>query len=185
MEVEVKSKVKNFPTLRRKLKAMGAKFGSVLNQTDRLFYPREAIKTKAQKSGDYLLRIRNEDGKHFLAYKGLTERKGVWVEYEFGIDNPQEARKLIEAMGFGLALILKKKRIPGKLGKIVFCLDQIKGLGDFIEMEIITGKGKSKEAQQKIMQIFSQLGIDKGDFVRIGYPQIILKRKGWRFTGEK
>jgi adenylate cyclase class 2 len=185
MEVEVRAKVKNFLTLRRKLKAMGAKFGSVLNQKDWLFYPKGAIKTKSQKSGDYLLRVRSENGQHFLTYKGLTERKGVWVEYEFGIDNPQEARKLIEAMGFGLALILEKKRIPGKLGKIVFCLDQIKGLGNFIEMEIITGKKKSKEAQQKIRQIFSQLGIDKGDLVRIGYPQIILKKRGWRFTGER
>ncbi len=185
MEVEVKAKVKNLSTLRRKLKAMRAQFGSVLNQKDWLFYHREAIKTKSQKSGDYLLRIRSENGKHFLAYKGLTERKGVWVEYEFGIDSPQEARRLIEAMGFGLALILEKKRIPGKLGKIVFCLDQIKGLGDFIEMEIITGKEKGKEAQQKIMQIFSQLGIDKRNFVRIGYPQIILKKRGWRFTGER
>ena len=185
MEVEVRAKIKNFPGLKRKLKAMGAKFGRVLNQKDLIFYPEEAIRKKAQKSGDIILRIRDENGKGFFGLKGLTDRKGVWLEHEFLVDNPREARAMIETLGFRRLITLEKKRVSGRLGKIIFCLDEIKSLGNYLEMEIITTRKRSQEAQEKIKKIFSRLGIDKRDFVRLGYPQIILKKKGWRFSGER
>jgi len=185
MEVEVRAKVKDPASLKRKLKRLGAKFGRDLAQKDWLFYSQEAIRTKKQRPGNFLIRIRSQNSKYFLALKGLTNRKGVWEEYEMAIDDPKQARKMVERMGLNLVLVFEKKRTPGKLGKIVFCLDQVKHLGSYLEMEIITTKERGKAAQQKIKEIFQKLGIDKKDTVRLGYPQIILAKKGWRFLGER
>ena len=100
MEVESKVRVSDFKEIRKKLLKMGASFGKEKTQKDTIF-KRKGEEYRPQGPGDFILRIRqNSEGRSSLTMKMLTERAGVRVEHETGIDNPEETRKLLLNAGF-------------------------------------------------------------------------------------
>jgi len=180
MEVEVKARVKDLAALKAKLESMGAKFGRTAQQRDSYFKPKGFDK-KPEGPGSWIVRIREDGSKRTLTLKALTEVLGAWKEYETGIDNSEQACKLLETMGLTNTFTLNKIRIYGKLGEFEVLLDDVKELGKYLEVALESDeKDKSRE---KILKLMKGIGVNEKDIEKRGYGEIMGEKLGHRFGG--
>ncbi len=179
MEVEIRAKVKDPKEIRRKLEAMGAEFGKEKKQVDYIF-KRKGEEKKEQKPGDFILRIRDSDKKTFT-FKALTDVTGAWEEYQTAIDSPEQMRKILEKIGFTNSLTMTKKRTQAKLDDFEVCLDNVKGLGPHIEVELQSED--KNEAKKRILELLGKMGINEGDVEHKGYVTLLFEKQGVKYKG--
>jgi len=178
MEIEARVKVENLELLRSKLKELGAQFGRKEKQSDVIFKPKGQEQV-VQKAGSYILRIRKTDSKTIFTFKALTEVAGSWVEHELEISSAEEMEKIILALGFVNSLEVHKEREHAQLGELNLCLDRVKELGDYLEVEIISEDVKL--GKQKMIQFLNELGYSENEIIHNGYVALLFKQKGVKF----
>jgi predicted adenylyl cyclase CyaB len=172
MEVEVKAKVDDLNGYREKLKEMGVVFGG------------PGFEKKINGPGDFIVRIRDHDGKYTLTSKTLTEVLGVWDEYETGIENPESVEKMLLLFGFVNAFNITKTREKGHLEGFEIILDDVKELGKFIEIAQETdNKEGNEEIRKRIIGLFSELGLSEDSLEKRGYGEILGAQMGVKFGG--
>ncbi|MEM5804620.1 MAG: class IV adenylate cyclase [Candidatus Aenigmatarchaeota archaeon] len=178
MEVETKFKTDDLEGLKKKLVKMGAKFSSPVSQVDD-YYRFKGGELDPQGPGSVLIRIRRQGSKAFLTTKELTSRAGVWVEHESEIADPAETEEMLKQLGLAKVFSITKARACGKLGEYGLCLDRIKELGDYLEVEVISGDAEG--AKKKIMSLMGKLGIAEKDVEHRGYAAIIFQGMGVKY----
>ncbi len=173
MEVEIRAQIKNRGNVEGKLKKLGAKLIKKTRQIDKYF---GEINLYRKIGYSFLMRVRDEGNKKFLAYKGAKLKKdGVWEEYEFEIDDVGKAIKMLKGMGMEEIIVVKKHRKEYALNGFTFCLDNIRGLGSFIEIEYSGDKNFSKK-KNKETDLIKRLGIKKNQILDKGYVTMLLSR---------
>ncbi|MFM8250826.1 MAG: class IV adenylate cyclase [Planctomycetota bacterium] len=93
------------------------------------------------------LRMRREGPQAFLTYKGARLAVSVKTRREIEIPIPSDGTsadnlaQILVALGFQPFATVKKKRRTGRydagLGEMVLALDEVEGLGTFLEIEIV------------------------------------------------
>ena len=54
------------------------------------------------------------------------------------------------------------------------CLDQVEGLGDFLELEVIVENEEDREeALDLVLSLLGELGYEKGDIIRTSYLSML------------
>lgn len=161
-EIELKLQIKNKAYVAKLLKKLGAKLTSQKDQTDILF------NSKYFDFGDYdqALRLRREKTGTkevaLLAFKGTPtfSKSGHKTrdEYETEVDFDQ-ARKLVNSIGFKEVVVIKKKRESWKWKALDIEIDEAK-FGTFIEFE---------GTPEDIEEVRVKLGLEKATPVKEGY----------------
>ena len=145
IEVEVKVRA-DHEKVRSILKKIGAVKVRVEIQSDTYFAAphRDFAKT------DEALRIRSLDGQAVLTYKGpkLDGVSKTREELETPVDEVTITR-ILHALGFSEAGIVRKIREVFKAGEITVCLDAVEGLGEFLEVEIVAENEKDLEISRQ------------------------------------
>ena len=132
------------------------------------------------KQTDEALRIRvrrfNGHFEAFLTYKGpkLDQRSKTRLELEVPITDPDEYERILNALGFKEVLTVSKVREKYYYDrKIVIALDEVEGLGKFIEVEtLVEDETDVEEAVEKIREIMEALGVRR--FERRSYLELVL-----------
>lgn len=161
IETEVKAKVKDLAGLQRRLKKIGAKFIGQVHQIDTYYL----ISTKYRFTpGHPRLRIREDkiNKKNLWEYHEPIDRFCA-KEYETQIADAAMAKFILEKLGYEKEAVIDKIRHKYRLGNLNIDVDQVKGLGNFIEVEIMNGK--KTESLKKIFSFYDKLGVDKKDLV--------------------
>ncbi len=182
MEVEVKARIDDLDTVKKKLESLGAKFDSIVKQKDAYFKSR-GFDSKKQGPGDWIVRIRTSRGQKILTLKALTEILGAWVEHETVIDDEKEMQNILETMGLFNVFTLNKERVPGRLDEFELCLDDVKELGKFLEVALDSEDKEKENARDMIIEFMKTLGISEKDIEKRGYGEIIGEKLGHRFDG--
>lgn len=175
MEVEIKAKISDFGALKKKLQKLGAKFENPKKQLD-IYFEKKDQDPGVFNIGRFIVRVRYCDRGYFLTYKELTKTRGIWKEYETGIENPEEMIKILESLDLKEFYHIEKERISGKISKFRFNLDKIKGLGNFMEVELISDDGE--RAQEEIKNLYSKIGIRDDELERRGYGELWQEKHG-------
>jgi len=181
MEIEVKAKVSNLNIIKRKLRKMGVHFGKPDKQIDH-YFKQKGKEKEPQGPGSALLRVRESGKRLDLTVKKLTDRKGVWEEYEVTTSD-KNIFKILHAIGFVEVFTITKTRTEGTYKQYQICLDKIKELGNYIEVERF-GRG-GKNIQEEIITFLYDLGIKHHQLERQGYAQILFEKMGVKYSGEK
>lgn len=175
IEVEVKARV-DHSKVRHVLENLGAVEIRVEEQSDSYFTAphRNFAKT------DEALRIRSLDGRAVLTYKGpkLDRVSKTREELETPVDeNP--TKKILQALGFSEAGIVRKKREIFRAEDITVCLDTVEGLGEFLEVEIVVEDEQKKieNSRKQLFEFLEQFGVGKEDSIRTSYLEMILENK--------
>ena len=182
MEIEVKAKVEDLEETKKKLLELGAEFTGSEQQDDSYFKPK-GKEMEEQGPGSFIVRIRKEKEGSFLTIKEMTDRSGVWKEYETTVGNAEETRKMVEVMGYSHIFDINKAREFGQLNGINLCIDDVKQLGKYLELEI-HGED-ADDAKKKMLELFSKLGIKEEQIEHRGYARIISEKMGIKFKGVK
>lgn len=128
------------------------------------------------------LRIRESEGRTTLNFKhwhSTTEKESIVCdEFETGVEESAKLTKIFSLLGFRELVIVEKMREEWRYQDALVAIDDVKGLGQFIEIEY---KGSLRNAEQIKKHLFSVLKelhavVGKQDFE--GYPHLLLKKKG-------
>lgn len=170
-ELESKVKVGDHDAVRARLKSAGAEYLGRVLETNRIF---------DDKAGSLLasgcgLRVREchvldgIDRPATLTYKGPV-RDGVFkrrTEIEVAIDDAGAMTEILAGLEFSPRIVFEKRRESWRLKGCEVELDEVPGLGLFVEVE-----GPNEEAIQGTM---SWLGLDSHDSIRSSYIAMLMK----------
>ena len=168
-EIEVKFKVEDIEAIEQALIEAGVELGEVIEQRDMSFAPEDWVRGEDAPLQVPFLRIRRQGNKSILTMKKPIENHLDRIEHETEISNPDEARKLIEQIGFVQDVEVNKARRKAKMGEYEICVDRIELLGDFIEIEKLVdddadGVAIQKEIRKVLVDLVgSEEGIEEVD----------------------
>ncbi len=168
-EIEVKVSVENFQDLLQKLGGLGCSFTEPVTQDDVIFinYDRPFIEFTPK---DPFLRIRKSKDQVIFTFKQGEEMNSI--EREFTVSDAKQLEDTLLFLGFHPAVQVKKTRRKTRYSDYEICLDEVEGLGSFIEIEKITAEDANK-VQKEMFDFLVSLGVKEGDRVMNGYDTLI------------
>lgn len=171
-EIEVKVKVEDFSQVLEKLSSLGCQFSEPVHQEDHIFtnFPDTAF--AEFKPGVNFLRIRKCEGKILFTLKQSLVNELEGLEKELEISDEKEMRDILELMGYHEAVQVAKRRRKTKYKDYEICLDEVEGLGSFLELEKITDED-SEKVQSEMMDFLRNLGVNVQDRVLHGYDTLV------------
>ena len=130
--------------------------------------------------GSKIMRVRDvldlETGElqqSLMTLKVEGQAKLVSDEYEFAVDDGNAARQMLTALGWQEAVTVDKVRLESKTEDYTICIDEVAGLGLFIELEVLTEDSADvKNIQQQMCIFLKNLDID-GKLWKIPYDTSI------------
>lgn len=147
--------------------------GKKLVQKDVLFLYKKTSYSE-HVTGEPALRIRSSDGKHYFTYKHTVLASGNRVEHETEVSNPAAMRGALIAMGWHEVITIEKTRAHYHAAGVTYDLDNVMGLGDFLEVEIISNEDSDAEAA--LISIAASLGIPADRIERRSYGKLLQEK---------
>jgi putative adenylyl cyclase cyaB len=182
--IEVESKFKLAPDITRDnliaiLKSQFIAPISVKHQIDTVFLLPKQVDTPIV-PGSKIMRVRDvlnpETGelrRSLMTLKVEGQTKLASDEYEFTVDDGNAARQMLTALGWQEVVTVDKIRLESKTEKYTICIDEVAGLGLFIELEVLTEDSADvKNIQQQMCNFLKNLDID-GKLWKIPYDTSI------------
>lgn len=181
VEVEIKIKIENFEEIKTKVSAVGKLIKSI-KQVDDYFIPyhRDFFAQKPQPTE--WLRIRTNPDKVIFEYDKSINKKASGEqecaeEYETVISDPEEFRKILNFLDFKKVVTIDKQREYWDCGNLEIALDNVDGLGSFIEVEAKGNFEDTSKAKEACFKFLEELGIKNVETVQInkGYPVLLIE----------
>ena len=158
---------------------------SIKHQIDTIFLLPEQVDTPII-PGSKIMRIRDildpETGelqRSLITLKVEGPTKLVSDEYEFAVDDGDMARQMLTALGWQEVVTVDKVRLESKTEDYTICVDEVAGLGLFIELEVLAeDDANTDNIQQQMYSFLKNLNID-GELWKTPYDTSIRNlRKG-------
>ena len=180
-EVEVKAHLRNRKAVIKKLESFGCKFSEELHQVDHIFLPRDTPFPSPFKTP--VLRVRKSNDKYFFTLKISQSGRQDSLERELEIMDGERMMEIINLIGYEEFIPVDKKRTKTKYKDMGIELDEVKELGEFIEVEKIvthTDPEDRKKIQKELSDFLETLGVVKEDLLVNAKYDIMLfeKQKG-------
>ena len=180
-EIELKF---NLPDPGKSIQALREKavFKAQEHQKD-LYYTPSYRNFLAEKHVSEWLRIRESDAGDSICYKDYHKKeagaKTVHCdEFETRIDDAAALKKIFSAIGIRQIAIVNKKRSIFNFKQAEIAIDIVDELGAFLEIEAKGDFGSVDEAKAYLHATMSELGIQVGEQDFVGYPYLLLKKRG-------
>ncbi|WP_214019556.1 class IV adenylate cyclase [Methanoculleus sp.] len=174
LEVEAKFAVGDQEDVRARLNRKGVQMGSRQQERD-VYYNaphRDFGRT------DEALRVRYDDVGFTVTYKGPKVRVGsakAREEFNLPVASGETLEEILSRLGFRRAATVSKVREFYEMGDVTVTLDDVEGLGTFIEIEILTEDDK-EDAADRIGAIAKELGVD-GPPIYTSYLEMLLSKQ--------
>jgi adenylate cyclase class 2 len=172
-EVEVKVRAEHGP-VRDRLAALDAVFVDAVVQTDTYYDAPD----RSFAETDEALRIRRErprDGgetETAITYKGpkVDDTSKTREEHQTGVTDPAAAEGVLEGLGYEAAATVRKERERFAVGEPTVTLDDVDGLGTFVEVELdVEAESAVPEARERAFEVLEALGLDPDAGIRTSY----------------
>jgi len=176
IEVETKLKIDHIEHIEDRIKELKVENKGEKTQID-LYFDHPIIQIL---SGGGALRVRDADGKYRLTYKGPKKdnKRTSRPEFEIRIESAREMIKILNELGFYEIYKVKKLRKTYLLKDLIITLDNVDGLGEFIEVE---GKASNdeefKKKKDEIFKLLRKLGLSTEEISQRSYLEMLLDKK--------
>ena len=182
IEIEAKFKLSANMTRDKLIATLESQFVmpiSIKHQIDTVFLLPEQVDVPIV-PGSKIMRVRDvldsetsELQQSLMTLKVEGQTKLVSDEYEFTIDDGNAARQMLTALGWQEVVTVDKVRLESKTEDYTICIDEVAGLGLFIELEILAEDDTNvKYIQQQMHSFLKNLNID-GELWKIPYDTSI------------
>ncbi|MDY6866212.1 MAG: class IV adenylate cyclase [Halobacteriota archaeon] len=178
IEVEVKVRLSH-DGIETEIDDIGAKFSGSEEQID-VYY---GAPHRDFSATDEALRIRTVTSesisKDIITYKGpkIDSESKTREEVEVGIEDKVEMDRMLTLLGFSKVYEVSKTRRNYRIGDIMISLDDVKGLGSFMEVETTSDEAALLSKKEKVFSILNALGYDKVDVIRTSYLELLLENE--------
>lgn len=179
IEVEIKLPIDNKENVEADLKRLGFIKSSLVCEED-IYFDNDA--GQIQKNGE-ALRVRKitnlltNQADVVITYKGkkMDQISMSRKELETRVADAEVCTQIFESLGFRvIPPMVKKTRQEYTFDQMTACIDQVRDLGDFLELEMVIPEDKNKDdALQQIEKMLHKLGYALKDTTRNSYLSML------------
>lgn len=164
--IEIKAKIRDFDRLKKWVEQISDTPVEIIPQTDTFFHTPQGR-----------LKLRELGGHGQLIYYERVDVSGPKRSNYF-ISHTDEPASLAEVLTFVLGVrgVVRKQRLLYLVGKTRIHLDQVEGLGNFLEFEVVLDdEDTPEEGEQIAAELMQTLGIKETDLVEGAYMDLLEK----------
>ncbi len=183
LEVELKAWA-DLASARKRLEALGKKPSKHSVKEDLYFCETTRDPRAIDPLEDRVVRLRIDDKKAVVTAKRKQIDRGIEAsqEIEFGTDSPVAVKELLDYLGYRPFLKKRKESHVFEWHRgLNVELNEIEGLGDFVEVETLLPEGSSpealEEARQELRKVLRELGIGE-DRIEARPYMVLLRERG-------
>jgi predicted adenylyl cyclase CyaB len=167
--VEVKARVRDVACLRARAEALSGGPGQEVQQEDTFFrVPHGRLKLRQQ-----------SPGKGELIYYERDDAPNPKPSHYLiaGTSEPAALRVVLTA-ALGLRGVVRKRRTLYRIGQTRLHLDQVEGLGSFLELEVVMAHGQDvAQGRATAAELMERLGLAASDLVSCAYIDLLDQRE--------
>jgi predicted adenylyl cyclase CyaB len=163
--VEIKARVQDWETLRQRVDALAGPPNALLCQEDTFFRTPQ---------GRLKLRILAPDHGQLIYYE-RPDRAGPKTSHYILADTTEpHALGQVLSEALGVRGVVRKQRWLYWVGHTRVHLDQVEGLGDFVELEVVLQPGQGDDDGLAVARdLMAKLGIQEEDLVQGAYMDLL------------
>jgi predicted adenylyl cyclase CyaB len=165
LNIEIKARARDFEEIRRRAESLSNTPVEVIRQEDTFFNTEKGrlkLRVLALNRGQLIYYTRPD-------YEG--PKRSEYHVYET-ID-PENLRRVLE-LAYGIRGVVRKTRYLYLVGQTRVHLDDVEGLGQFMELEVVMGEGQSDTEGQAIAEdLMSRLAVERGDLIEGAYMDLL------------
>lgn len=163
--IEIKARARDFEEIRRHAESLSDTPVEVIPQED-IFFNTEKGRLK--------LRVLALNLGQLIYYTRPDQQGPKRSEYHiYETPDPENLSRVLE-LAYGIRGVVKKTRYLYLVGQTRVHLDDVEGLGQFMELEVIMGEGQSDAEGQAIAEdLMSRLGVERGDLLEGAYMDLL------------
>ncbi|MGE5072017.1 MAG: class IV adenylate cyclase [Anaerolineae bacterium] len=164
--IEIKARARDFSGIRARAEALTDTPVQVIPQEDTFF-------TVGQ--GRLKLRVRSKGDPAQLIYYERPDQGGP-KRSDYQIFETQDPQALKQTLGRALGVrgVVRKTRFLYLVGQTRVHLDDVEGLGQFMELEVVMRPGQpDSEGQSIAADLMAKLGVEQSDLLEGAYMDLI------------
>jgi adenylate cyclase class 2 len=174
LEFELKVRTSSLDPVRQQLIGHNARFCGRIHEHD-IYYnaPHRDFGIT-----DEAIRVRYTNDHALVTYKGAKiKTSGLKAREELNIvvDSGTVFEQMLDRLGFTLTAEVNKWRENYRLFDAAITLDEVEGLGTFVEIEILA-EDESSDAAARIQVIAKEIGVD-GEPILDSYLEMLLAKR--------
>lgn len=162
--VELKARYPDHDSARRILRELGARPGGTERQIDTYY---------ATRKGRLKLREIEGRGSELIHYRRVEDGSRRECRYLLYRHAPSETLKELLASALEVLCTVRKTREVYHLGEVKFNLDDVVGLGRFIEFEVRADASGMERAQKRLDELRGRFGIGEDQVVLCSYSDMV------------
>ncbi len=180
LEIEIKAKCPRSPDeIGQALNALGFERQETREEIDIYFNGNDRDFRKT----DEALRLRSArllpDGasEAFITYKGpkLDDRSQTRREIEVAVGHLNDMKLLLEQLGYQAIFTVKKQRRHYRRDSVTACVDQVEGLGNYLELEQLSQTMEARgETVEQLLALLDRLHISRDNLTRKSYLELLM-----------
>ena len=165
--IEIKARARNFEATRSRVEGLSDTPVQIIIQED-IFFNNEEGRLK--------LRVLAPDQAQLIFYTRPNQEGPKRSDYYLSHSSDPANLKRVLEMAYGIRGVVRKTRYLYLVGQTRVHLDDVEGLGRFMELEVMLEDGQSVAEGQKIAEeLMSALGLERGDLIDGAYMDLLEK----------
>ena len=165
--IEIKARAQNFEEIKSQAEKLSDKPVEVIPQED-IFFNTAHGRLKLRVLADHA---------QLIYYTRPDQQGPKRSDYHITHSTDPENLKLVLELAYGIRGVVRKTRYLYLIGQTRVHLDDVQGLGQFMELEVVMAEGQSDAEGQAIAEgLMSALGVDRGDLIDGAYLDLLEKQ---------
>lgn len=165
--IEIKARARDFEDIQSRAEGLSDTPVQVIPQED-IFFNVERGRMK--------LRILAPDQGQLIFYTRPDQEGPKRSDYHITFSSDPVNLKRVLELAYGIRGVVRKTRYLYLVGQTRVHLDDVEGLGRFMELEVVLEEGQSDAEGQKVAEdLMSALGVERGDLIDGAYMDLLEK----------
>lgn len=185
IEIEIKLPLKNGDDVKKFLNKKARLISKDVLQRDTYYVPAHRDFFQVKYPYEWL-RLRESGKGASINYKHFhpenVRATEYCDEYESNIDNVGALKKIFKSIECKEAVVVEKVRTTWMYDDVEIVVDDVRGLGSFIELKATTYFDSPKEGKEFLFSKLEELNAIVGEEDLRGYPFRLLEKQGYVFS---
>jgi predicted adenylyl cyclase CyaB len=163
--IEIKARARNFDNIKARAETLSDTPMEVIPQEDIFFNTPQ---------GRLKLRVLAGDRGQLIYYKRPNQEGPKRSDYHISHTSDSSNLKRVLELAYGIRGVVRKTRYLYLVGQTRVHLDDVEGLGQFMELEVVMQDGQSDVEGQAIAEdLMASLGVERSDLLEGAYMDLL------------
>jgi predicted adenylyl cyclase CyaB len=163
--IEIKARVHDFDEIRQRAETLSDTPVEVIPQEDTFFNTTQ---------GRLKLRVLSGEKGQLIYYTRPDQGGPKRSDYHISLTSDPANLKRVLELAYGIRGIVRKTRYLYFVGQTRVHLDDVEGLGQFMELEVVMQEGQSDGEGQAIAEgLMTDLGVEQSDLLEGAYMDLL------------